>query len=55
MGVGAQYEVGLDIAGTVTPRFDVAYQDTIYTSAVNAPTNRIDDYTVANTRLTWQN
>ncbi|BBC71100.1 conserved hypothetical protein [Altererythrobacter sp. B11] len=52
---GMQYEVPLGSAGFVTPRFDASYQSDIYTNAVNADTNKIDDYIVANARLTWKN
>ena len=57
---GIQYEIPLggDI-GTLTPRFDVAYQDQQYTgpSVVNGVRNLtfIPAYTVANARLTWRN
>jgi iron complex outermembrane receptor protein len=53
--VGAQYEVPLGSAGSLTPRVDAAYQSAVYTNAVNGPTNRIDGYTVANARITWKN
>ncbi|HEU4651031.1 MAG TPA: TonB-dependent receptor, partial [Croceibacterium sp.] len=52
---GAQYEIDLGPAGSLTPRADVAYQGAIYTNATNRPTNRIDAYTLANVRLTWRN
>ncbi|MBO9601111.1 MAG: TonB-dependent receptor [Novosphingobium sp.] len=52
--VGAQYEIGLGNS-TLTPRIDVSYQSHIYTNAANAPTNRIDGYTVASGSLTWAN
>ena len=53
--VGAQYEVPLGSAGSITPRIDAAYQSAVYTNAVNGPTNRIAPYTVANARITWKN
>jgi iron complex outermembrane receptor protein len=53
--VGAQYEVLLGSAGSITPRIDAAYQSAVYTNAVNGPTNRIAPYTVANARITWRN
>ena len=53
--LGAQYEVPLGSAGSLTPRVDAAYQSAVYTNAVNGPTNKIDGYTVANARLTWRN
>jgi iron complex outermembrane receptor protein len=52
---GAQYEIDLGSAGSLTPRFDASHQSTVYTNATNRPTNRIDAYTVANARLTWRN
>lgn len=53
--LGAQYQVLLGSAGSITPRVDAAYQSSSYTNAVNGPTNLIDGYTVANARLTWKN
>ncbi|KRA80750.1 TonB-dependent receptor [Altererythrobacter sp. Root672] len=53
--IGAQYEVPLGTSGSLTPRVDAAYQSSVYTNAVNAPTNLIEGYTVANARLTWKN
>ncbi|MGE5720965.1 MAG: TonB-dependent receptor [Sphingomonadales bacterium] len=52
---GAQYEIPLGNAGSLTPRFDASYQGKIYTNATNRPSNRISDYTLANARLTWAN
>jgi iron complex outermembrane receptor protein len=52
---GAQYEVLLGSAGSLTPRVDVAFQDDVYTNAYNAPANLIEDYVTANARLTWRN
>ena len=40
---------------STTPRFDAAYQDDIFTNAVNRDSNLIDSYTLANARLTWAN
>jgi iron complex outermembrane receptor protein len=53
--VGAQYEIGLGGAGTLTPRVDAAFQGQLYTAGANRSSNRIDGYTVANARLTWRN
>lgn len=54
--IGAQYEIPLGSAGTLTPRIDVAYQDDIYTGvSYQDEFVFIDAYTVANARLTWQN
>ncbi|MDB5682745.1 MAG: hypothetical protein JWM75_443 [Sphingomonas bacterium] len=52
---GIQYGIDLGGRGTLTPRFDAAYTSAIYTNAVNAASNRVPGYTVANARLTWQN
>ncbi len=53
--LGAQYEILLGSAGSLTPRVDAAYQSEVYTNAVNGPTNLIEAYTIANARLTWKN
>jgi outer membrane receptor protein involved in Fe transport len=37
-----------------SPRIDFSYQDEIHTYAINSSANRIDDYTVANARITWR-
>jgi len=52
---GAQYEIDLGSAGSLTPRFDAAHQSEVFTNATNRPTNRIAPYTLANARLTWRN
>ena len=52
---GIQYEFDLGEVGFVTPRFDAAYQGTVFGSAANRSSNQIDAYTVANGRLTWNN
>ena len=53
--VGAQYEIDLGGAGSLTPRFDIAFQDDIFTNAVNRSSNLIESYHLANARLTWTN
>ncbi len=53
--VGAQYEMSLGTAGSLTPRLDAASQSKVYTVSANRASNRIDGYTVANARLTWSN
>jgi len=53
--LGAQYAIQLGDKGSLTPRVDASYQSGVYTNAVNAPTNRVAGYTVANGRVTWQN
>ena len=52
---GAQYEIGLGDAGTLTPRLDASYQGEIWTGGNNSATNRIAPYALANARLTWRN
>jgi iron complex outermembrane receptor protein len=68
---GAQYAIPLGSAGSLTPRFDIAYQAKQYTGPVVVGTPRtvpttpsanevrsltfIPSYTLANARLTWQN
>jgi iron complex outermembrane recepter protein len=52
--LGAQYEIPFSGGGSITPRLDVSYTDSVYANAVNAPTNFIDDYTLFNARLTWR-
>ena len=53
--IGAQYEVYLGDAGSLTPRLDAGYQSDIYTLSANRESNLIEGYTVANARLTWRN
>jgi len=52
--LGIQYEFGLGKHGSITPRLDVAYTDQVYSSAVNASTNLIPSYSLANVRVTWR-
>jgi iron complex outermembrane receptor protein len=60
---GVQYEFGLPNGGSLTARLDAAYQDEVYTQAVNysqaQPVNDrktawIDEYTLSHLRLTWR-
>ncbi len=51
--LGFQYEFNLP-AGTLTPRVDGAYQDRMYSNAVNSPKTLLDGYTLINARLTWR-
>jgi iron complex outermembrane recepter protein len=51
---GIQYEVPVQNIGSITPRFDIAYQGRLYTNAVNGPNNLIPGYALANARLTWR-
>ena len=56
---GAQYKIDLGNAGSLTPRFDVNYQDKQYTGPTVISGTRflnfIPSYTLANARLTWTN
>jgi iron complex outermembrane receptor protein len=60
---GIQYEFGLPNGGSLTARLDSAFQDEVYTAAVNysqaQPVNDrktawIDSYTLSHLRLTWR-
>ncbi len=51
--IGAQYEVDLGGAGSLTPRVDMSYTDEVYSSGTPRATARIAPYTLTNARLTW--
>jgi len=51
---GVQYEIPLGNGDTITPRFDAAYQGDIYANAANRASNLIEDYVLANARLTYR-
>jgi iron complex outermembrane receptor protein len=57
--LGAQYEIPLGSAGSLTPRIDADYQDKLYTGPTVIGTvrtlNFIPAYTLVNARLTWRN
>lgn len=57
--LGMQYKIDLDSAGSLTPRFDVTYEDKKYAGSSVIGTTRnlnfVPAYTLANARLTWQN
>ncbi len=52
---GISYDIDLGGSGTLIPRVDANFQDTVFTNAANGPLNRIGSYTLANARLTWRN
>ncbi|TIX49273.1 TonB-dependent receptor [Alteraurantiacibacter aquimixticola] len=56
---GAQYRIDLDSAGTLTPRFDVFYQDDQFTGPLTLGgvrmLNFLPSFTTVNARLTWRN
>jgi iron complex outermembrane receptor protein len=51
--LGIQYRVGLSGGSSITPRLDVSNQSDMYGNAINAPTSKINGYTLLNGRLTW--
>ncbi|HEY4212507.1 MAG TPA: TonB-dependent receptor [Steroidobacteraceae bacterium] len=51
---GVQYAIDLPNGSTITPRLDYNYRSQIWTSAVNAPTNRLAGVGLANARITWE-
>ena len=51
---GAQYAFDLGDKGSLIPRIDGSYQDTIYSNAVNGPLNQIAPYTLWNARVTYR-
>ena len=57
--VGAQYKIEMGSVGSLTPRFDVSYQDKQYTGPTVIGATRILNfipaYTLVNARLTWAN
>jgi iron complex outermembrane recepter protein len=53
--IGVQHEFDLGNVGSLTPRFDAAYQSEIFFNPANRATNRVAGYTLANARLTWAN
>jgi iron complex outermembrane receptor protein len=53
--IGAQYKFNLGKGhGNLTPRIDMAWQDDIYTSALNTTAVFVPAYSVINGRLTWK-
>jgi len=53
---GLQYKADLGDAGSVTPRFDIAYTGKRFNGrAVQGLAYNFDSYTVANARITWRN
>ncbi|HTV78214.1 MAG TPA: TonB-dependent receptor [Steroidobacteraceae bacterium] len=53
LSAGVQYAISLGSWGSLTPRLDTAYQDTLFTASQNSLYNRIPGYTLLNARLTW--
>ena len=55
LSIGAQYEIGLGDAGSLTPRVDMAYQSGFFAAAGNDPYNYVAGNTIMNARLSWRN
>jgi len=53
--IGIQYKFDLGNTGSLTPRFDAAYQSEVFSNPANSAYERIAPYTLANARLTWRN
>jgi iron complex outermembrane recepter protein len=51
---GAQYQIALGDAGTLTPRLDWSYQAAFHSQPGNHAVNRVPNYYVLNGRLSWQ-
>jgi len=54
VSAGAQYEADLGSWGTVTPRIDMAYQTSFYTSITNSLNVLTPGYKVFNGRINWR-
>lgn len=51
---GAQYEIQLGDAGSLTPRLDWSYQSAFHSQPVNSQFNRVPNYYLMNGRLSWK-
>ena len=51
---GVEYSVALATYGTLTPRFDVAYQSSFYYNPVNDALNKVDGRSIASARLAYE-
>jgi iron complex outermembrane receptor protein len=54
VGAGVQYRFDLGAAGSLTPRFGMAYQSSFYTNIDNNPASLTPGYTVYDARLSWK-
>ncbi len=52
--VGAQYEIQVPGAGSLTPRLDLGHQSSMMSDAVNTPATRLASRTLLNGRVTWR-
>ena len=53
LSAGIQYSIDIGNAGTLTPRFDISYQSSYNTDAVNKVLAVVPAYTLLNGRLAW--
>ncbi len=53
--VGAQYEIDLGDAGSLTPRFDYSYRSEVWADPINTAANFLPGRGLANARLTYRN
>jgi iron complex outermembrane recepter protein len=51
---GAQYQLQLGDAGSLTPRLDWSYQAAFHSQPVNSAFNRVPNYYLVNGRLSWK-
>ena len=54
LALGAQYEIDLGSAGSLTPRIDYTYRSRIQTQIVNEPLAQIDALGLFNAKLSWR-
>ncbi len=52
--IGAQYEIQVPGAGSLTPRMDLSYQSSVQTATVNSPATFLNGRTLLNGRVTWR-
>lgn len=50
----AQYRIDTESAGAITPRLDMTYQSSFYTSIPNTTFNKVPGYTLLNASLAWE-
>jgi len=54
LSLGAQYDIGLGDAGSLTPRVDYSYQSNQETNTINNALSHIPAYSLLNANLTWR-
>ncbi|GHD00999.1 TonB-dependent receptor [Novosphingobium pokkalii] len=50
----AQYRIDTNSVGTITPRIDMTYQSSFYTSIPNTTFNKVPGYTLLNAAVAWE-